>query len=109
MNCMADADIHGPSAPARWDGRRVLFEMGHDGKQVACAISPDAVRELTARRCFKPRDVLASFASARGQIEEIARGKLRRRATPSPMPLTVWMDDVEDHLAASGPAEGPKP
>jgi hypothetical protein len=71
-----------------------------------CAISPDALRELTSRRCFKPRDVLESFAVARSQVEEIARGKLRGRTTPPLMPLTVWLDDVEDHLAASGPSGG---
>jgi hypothetical protein len=83
----------------------VLFEMGHDGTQVPCAVSPDALRELTSRRCFKPREVLDSFAAARSQVEEIARGKLRGRTTPPPMPLTVWLDDVEDHMA-SGPSDG---
>jgi hypothetical protein len=84
----------------------VLFEMQHDGAEVPCAVSPDALRELTSRRCFKPRDVLDSFAAARSQVEEIARGKLGRRATPPPMPLTVWLNDVEDHVAASGPSAG---
>jgi hypothetical protein len=103
---MANADIRSPPASARWDGRRVLFEMQHDGRQLPCAVSPDALRELTSRRCFKPRDVLASFVAARPQIEEIARGKLRGRATPPPMPLTVWMNDVEDHVAVSPPSKG---
>jgi len=80
--------------------------MQDGGRLVACAVSPDAVRELTSRRCLKPRDVLASFVAARPQIEEIARGKLRQRTTPPMMPLTVWVDDVEDHVAASRPTEG---
>ena len=76
------------------------------GRQVPCAISPDALRGLTSRRCFKPRDVLDSFAAARTQIEEIARDKLRGRTTPPTIPLTVWSDDVEDHLVASGVSRG---
>jgi hypothetical protein len=55
---MKERQNGGVSAPARWDGRRVLFDMGHDGEQVHCAVSPDALRELTSRRCFKPCDVL---------------------------------------------------
>ncbi len=101
---MVNTDICSPPPPAQWDGPRVLFEMQHGGTQVPCAVSPDALRELTSLRCFKPRDVLASFAAARSQVEEIARGKLRGRTTPPPMLLTVWPDDVEDHLAASGPS-----
>ena len=100
------ADTRISPASARWDGRRVLFEMQHDGRQVPCAVSPDALRELTSGRCFKPQDVLDSFVAARSQIEAIARGKLRSRATPPLMPLTVWVDDVEDHFAASPPSEG---
>jgi hypothetical protein len=102
---MANADNRRPPASARWDGRRVLFELLHDGRQVPCAVSPDALRELTSRRCFRQQDVLDSFLLARAQVEEIARGKLRSRATPPPMPLTVWVNDVEDHITASPPSE----
>jgi hypothetical protein len=84
----------------------VLFEVQHDGRQVPCAVSPDALRELTSRRCFKQQDALDSFVVARSQIEEIARGKLRSRASPPPIPLTVWMGDVEDHVTAFPPSEG---
>jgi hypothetical protein len=70
---------------------------------VSCAISPDALRELTSRRCFKPGDVLDTFIAARPRIEAIARNKLRARSAPPTALLTVWSDDIEDHAAASGP------
>ncbi|MGG5817281.1 DUF1488 family protein [Falsiroseomonas sp. HW251] len=87
---------------ARWDGKRVVFEVRHDGSDVSCAVSPDALRALTSRRCFKPKEVLDCFAAARPQVEAIARGKLRARTAPPVALLTVWSEDVEDYRAASG-------
>ena len=104
---MADAGI--PSSAARWDGRRVLFEVEHGGREVPCAISPDALRDLTLRRCFKPKDVLACFVEARPRVEAIVHGKLRARAGLPPTPLTVWSSDVEDHAAASDDGAGDAP
>jgi hypothetical protein len=101
---MADTGMRGP-AP-RWDGRRVLFAIEHDGREVPCAISPDALRDLTSRRCFKPKDVLACFVEARPRVEAIVQGKLRARVGPPPVPLTVWSDDVDDDAMASGQAVG---
>ncbi len=99
---MTDAGIRSSAPRARWDGRRVLFEVEHDGEEVPCAISSDVLRDLTARRCFKPKDVMKSFAEARPQIEAIVHGKLRARIVRSPMPLTIWSNDVDDYATASG-------
>jgi hypothetical protein len=104
---MTDAGIS--SSVPRWDGRRVLFEVKHGGREVPCAISPDALRDLTARRCFKPKDVLACFVEARPQVEAIVHGKLRSRVGLPPTPLTVWSGDVDDHAMASGQVGGAKP
>jgi hypothetical protein len=106
---MTDADIRSSAPQARWDGRRVLFEVEHDGEEVPCAISSDVLRDLTARRCFKPKDVLACFVEARPQVEAIVHGKLRARITPSLMPLTIWSNDLDDYATASGEVDGAKP
>lgn len=100
---MADTGIRS-SAP-RWDGRRVLFDVEHGGLEVPCAISPDALRDLTMRRCFKPKDVMTCFVEARPQVEKIVHGKLRSRASPPPTPLTIWSSDVDDYATASGNAQ----
>lgn len=78
---MADTSIRS-SAP-RWDGRRVLFAIEHDGREVPCAISSNALRDLTARRCLKPKDVLACFVEARPRVEAIMQSKLRARRSPA--------------------------
>ena len=81
---------------ARWDGRRVLFEVRHDGAAVPCAISPDVLRDLTAQRCSKPADLLRCFDAERARIEAAVLGKLRSRRFPVSGLLTIWPDDVEE-------------
>lgn len=100
---MADAHARGSAPQPRWDGRRVLFEVDHDGEEVSCAVSPDALRELTSQRFFKPKEVLASFTGVRRRVEEIARNKLRARGAPVTALLTVWSDDIEDYGPATRP------
>jgi hypothetical protein len=90
--------------PPRWDGRRILFEVLHAGSEVACAISPEAVRDIARARCFTPADLLRNFAAARPRIEAAAASKLRQRAIRMPGPLTVWSGDVgEADERAAGP------
>lgn len=84
----------------RWDGRRVLFELRHDGADVSCAISPDALRELSPQRCFKPADLLRCFTTQRPRIEAAARRKLHARPSAAAALLTLWTDDVEDPAPA---------
>ena len=94
------------ASPARWDGRRVLFDMQHELQVVPCAVSPVVLRELAPGPCFKTKDILRCFLAARSQLEAAARSKLRRRALPYPTPLTVWSSDLEDHAAALRMAAG---
>jgi hypothetical protein len=80
----------------------VLFDVQHDEEVVPCAISAGVLREITSRAAFKPKDVLESFTAAHAEVTSIVRGKLRRRATRYPVPLTIWTTDVEDHAEESG-------
>ncbi|MGG5810103.1 DUF1488 family protein [Falsiroseomonas sp. CW058] len=98
---MTPAQATDVAAP-RWDGRRILFDLAWEGGDVACAISPDALRELSARRCFRPADLLRCFEAERGRVEAIARGKLRARTVRVPGILAIWSDDVEDARPAPG-------
>ncbi len=79
----------------RWDGRRILFEVEHEGAAVACAISPDALRDLSGTRCFRPADMLRCFSAERGRIEAMAAVKLRARPGRVAGLLTLWSDDVD--------------
>ncbi|MGG5817793.1 DUF1488 family protein [Falsiroseomonas sp. HW251] len=81
---------------ARWDGRRVLFEVRHDGAELPCAISPDALRDLSASRCFKPADLLRVFAAHRIPVEAMVLNKLRRRRSAMQGPLMLWSGDIEE-------------
>lgn len=88
--------------PPRWDGRRILFEVLHAGSEVACAISPEAVRDIAKARCFTPADLLRSFAAERPRIEAAAALKLRSRAIRMPGLLTVWSGDVGEADEGAG-------
>lgn len=80
---------------ARWDGRRILFEVMDADRSVACAISINALQDLSEQRRFKPADLLKCFASARPRIEAIALRKARARPEGSAGVLNIWSDDVE--------------
>jgi hypothetical protein len=84
-----------PPAP-RWDGSRVLFEIIVDGEAVPCAISREALREVTGRGYGKPAELLASFLEMRARIEAVARAKHRAKSEAATGLLTVWSGDLED-------------
>lgn len=85
------------SGEARWDGRRVLFEIaGDDNQAVACAISLSALQDLGTQRRFKPADLLQCFAAMRPRIEAVALGKLRARSGAVEGVLNIWTDDFLD-------------
>ena len=88
-------------AAPRWDGVRVLFEIAEDGEVVVCAISREALREISGRSYGKPAELLASFNGMRGKIETVARAKHIRQAGASTGILTVWSGDLEDHEEAA--------
>jgi hypothetical protein len=83
----------------------VLFEIADGERHVACAISPDALRDLTGERRFRPAELLRCFAAAHARIESIALGKLRARRESVPGVLNIWSDDIEE----PPPADAPEP
>lgn len=90
-------------AHPRWDGRRALFEIEHDGQRYPCAISSGALQELSGTRHFKPADLPRYFAEAHGRIEAIAVAKLRARKSGLLGVLSIWADDIDDPPPASSP------
>jgi len=87
----------------RWDGRRILFEVQDAERSVACAISMNALQDMSAQRRFKPADLLAAFAELGPRIEAIALHKLRARSEAPSGLLNIWSDDIEEEAAAHHP------
>jgi hypothetical protein len=83
-------------APARWDGRQVLFDIHDADRSFACAISLSALQDLSEFRRFKPADLLKCFEAIRPRIEAIALGKLRARSAEPTGLLHIWSDDLTD-------------
>lgn len=92
----------------RWDGKRILFEITDGDRAAACTISVNALQDLTGQRCFKPADLLACFAKARGRIAAVALGKLRSKATSTTGLLYIWSDDIDEPPPDSAPASAGK-
>ena len=94
------ATAQAASVPApRWDGSRVLFEIVEDGESVMCAISREALREVTGRGYGKPAELLASFNDMRARIEAVARAQHRAKSSATVGLLTVWSGDLDDEEA----------
>ena len=96
-------------AGPRWDGRRILFEIIDQDRMIACAISINALQDLSTVRRFKPEDLLKCFVAARAQIEAIAHLKLSRRSEGSVGLLQIWSDDIDDPPPASAPVAADLP
>ncbi len=88
-------------AAPRWDGTRVLFEIADDGETVLCAISREALREVSGRSYGKPAELLASFMAMRERIEGVALAKHRNLASVPTGLLTVWSSDLDEDEAGS--------
>ncbi len=84
------------ATPARWDRNRVLFEIEDDGRQVACAISLQAIQDVSGRRFHDKVRVLDCFGKVRSRIERIARSKLHASPHAGEQLLTVWSGDIDD-------------
>lgn len=96
---IAKLATHGPSgavAAPRWDRNRVLFEIVEDGQPVACAISKEALQDISDRRYAKPAELLTCFASLQDRIEQIARAKFRVRPDSVDGLVTIWSGDLDD-------------
>jgi hypothetical protein len=92
------------TAHPRWDGQCVLFDIQSGEETVPCAISRQALQDLSSRRHFKPALLLVCFAESRARIEAIARRKLARRSPGVFGRLSIWSDDVGD----AAPEDVPK-
>jgi hypothetical protein len=92
-----------PAHP-RCDGRRVLFELSDQGRNIACAISLDALRDLNGMRGDRTAALLECFIAARGRIEAIAWDKYRARSAGVFGTLHIWSDDIDDPPDAGAPA-----
>jgi hypothetical protein len=93
---MVQLQSHNPSSVPYCDSSCVLFEISDGGEVVACAISRMALEDLCGGRCFKPADMLKSFARVRARIETLALDKFRMRADGVTGRLSLWSDDVNE-------------
>jgi len=81
----------------------VLFEVVDKDRSVACAISLNALQNMSEQRRFKAADLLKCFAAARIRIEAAALSKLRTRSEGVSGLLNIWSDDIDDPPPASAP------
>ncbi|MGK7870016.1 DUF1488 family protein [Falsiroseomonas sp. E2-1-a20] len=87
----------------RWDGRRVLFEVLDEDRLVPCAISMNALQDISEMRRFKPADLMKCFETVRPKIEAIALDKHRARSDAASGLLNIWSDDIDDAAEAARP------
>jgi hypothetical protein len=92
---MSQAAAPSVVSSVRVDGRRVLFDVHEAGADYRCAISLNALQDISARRYVKPAEVLQCFAQAEPRIEAVALHKLRTRMLPTGGLLNLWSDDFE--------------
>jgi hypothetical protein len=93
------AEIHAdPASAPRWDRNRVLFEITDGGNVVSCAISREALQDISERRYGKPLELLACFGKVRARVERIALAKFRSRPDFGEGLVTIWSGDLDDPL-----------
>jgi hypothetical protein len=86
--------------PPRWDRNRVLFEIVEDGQLLSCAISKEALQDISDRRYAKPAELLTCFEAVRGRVEQAARAKFKVRPDSIDGLVTIWSGDLEDPESA---------
>jgi hypothetical protein len=80
----------------RWDGSRILFDISDGSTQVACAISREALQDISGTRCYKEADLLRCFTDARERIEALALRKLQAMHGNVGSRLNLWAGDVDN-------------
>jgi hypothetical protein len=70
--------------------------MDVGGAQVPCAISREALAELTGNRSFKDHAALASFETARGAIEALALRKFDAGGASITGVVQIWVSDLDE-------------
>jgi hypothetical protein len=88
----------------RWDRTRIIFDIDVAGELVECAISREALQDISGHRHFSAVDLLRCFAEARPRIEQIAGRKFRARADGVYGIVNIWADDVEEAADLPCPA-----
>ncbi len=81
---------------AKWDRNRVLFEIEVDGHVVECAISREALQDVSGRRFAKPPELMECFETARPRLEQVAREKWLARSEAVEGIVTIWSDDLDE-------------
>ncbi len=84
---------------ARWDRNRVLFSIEDAGESYDCAISREALQDISDRRYGKPVELLACFEKARPRLEGIARQKLHAHHGAITGVVTIWSGDLDEAAA----------
>jgi hypothetical protein len=92
---MEHGDTATPSS-ARWDRNRVLFEVESGGQMIECAISREALQDLSDRRYAKPEELMACFDKVGPRIARVALAKARERSAAEDGLIFIWSDDLED-------------
>jgi hypothetical protein len=83
------------ASAARWDGRRIHFDIVVSGVDVACAISSAALREMSGQNRYSPADLLRCFGEHRTRIEAIARRRAEEHEDSISGIISIWEDDVD--------------
>jgi hypothetical protein len=89
-----------PLADPRWDRTRVLFEIDADGEHIPCAISREALQDISDRRYAKPQELLACFLKVRQRLERVALAKYRARPEIGDGLVLIWSGDLDDPTPA---------
>ena len=89
-------DRSGVPTPPRWDRNRVLFEIVEDGQVLSCAISKEALQDISDRRYAKPAELLTCFEQVRERVEQVARAKFKVRPDSIDGLVTIWSGDLDD-------------
>jgi hypothetical protein len=56
----------------------------------------NALQDMSARRRFKPAELLECFVAASGRIEAIALAKAQARSPGASSVLNIWSDDIDE-------------
>ncbi len=93
---MGTEEPTGVPASPRWDRNRVLFEIVEDGQVLSCAISKEALQDISDRRYAKPAELLTCFDKVRDRVEQVARAKFKVRPDSIDGLVTIWSGDLDE-------------
>jgi hypothetical protein len=100
--CMTGPRAKPIAVRQRCDGRRRLFDIVDNRRNVDCAISVMALEDSSESRRYKPADQLKSLALARQQIEIIALGRTQDAGPRCAQSAEHLSNDVDDLPSTTG-------